>query len=413
MKIFILTLIILKIIFKNYLTIKQIIYIYKRKEKIPAIFQDRIDLDKLKKSNSYNLEKLKFSIFSSNFSDVILILFIFTPLFGIFSKYFSSLSLNYLLESLLFFSSLIFLNFLLTLPFDFYFNFKIEKKFNFSNYNFKNWSFDKIKELFISLVIVNIITGFIILITGEKFVFSPIRIISIILITSILLIFFQYILPIVIIPFMYKMKRLDDTILSENIKNLIEKSGYTFDGVYVIKESEKSSHSNAMFTGLGNKKRVIIFDNLLKKFSNDEILGIIGHEIGHGKLKHVLNFLFISIILSSIFIILSFIILSKDFFYDIFNIPNIAFSGLFLLYFLTSEIVLFFFNPLLNHISRKFEYDADRFSKKILNSPDPLIKSFKKFASEELVSLQVDPFYEFFYYSHPDLEKRIERLLKV
>ncbi|MEJ5307789.1 MAG: M48 family metallopeptidase [candidate division WOR-3 bacterium] len=412
MKFLLLTIIILKNIFVFFLNIKEKLYIQKHSKNIPENFKDVLDESKFSISNSYNIEKLNFSNISLIFSQTILLIFIFSPLLNLFSSYFDKLNTIYILKSLSFFSFLIIISTLFSLPFDFYFHFKIEKKYGFLKYKISGWLKDKLKELLINLVLTNIFVLVLIGIVGKNFYFSPLKILGITIIFVFLLVLFTFIVPIILIPFMYKTEKLKDEKLMSKIKELIEKSGYTFDGVYVIRESEKSTHSNAMFTGIGIKKRVILFDNLLSKFSEDEILGVVAHEIGHGKLAHIKKFLILNIVAIFLFIIASFSILSNDYIYKIFSVPLNSFTGIFLLSILTSELILYFFNPLLNSISRRFEFEADNFSKNLMKDKTPIIKALKKLAFEELSSINVDPVYEFFYYSHPTLEKRILNLQK-
>ncbi|KUK87835.1 MAG: Zmpste24 [candidate division TA06 bacterium 34_109] len=410
MKFFILVVILAKNLFVIFLNLKEKNYIKKNSKNLPDIYRDVLDEKKFELSNNYNIEKLNFSNISLIFSKTLLLIFIFSPLFGIFSNFFESLNTYYLIKSLLFFTSLIILSTIFNLPFDFYFHFKIEKKYGFLKYNFKGWVKDKLKELLLNLVLTSIFILVLIGIVGNIFYFSLIKVTIVSSIFIILLIIFIYIFPTVLIPFMYKTEKLKNDELFLKIKEIIERSGYRFFGVYVIKESEKSTHSNAMFTGIGNKKRVILYDNLLNNFSEDEILGVIGHEIGHGKLKHIQKLLIFNMFSVTLFILSSFALLSNNYIYNIFNIPTNSFTGIFLISILFSEIILYFFNPLLNSISRGFEYSADSFSRNLLGNGSPLIKALKKFASSELSNINVDPFYEFFYYSHPTLTKRIKKL---
>lgn len=412
MKSLLLILIIFKNLFVLFLNLKEKNYIQKNSNNLPEQFKDILDQQKFSLSNSYNIEKLHFSNISLIFSQTILLIFIFSPLFKIFSSHFDNLNSLYIIKSLSFFTSLIIISTLFNLPFDFYFHFKIEKKYGFLKYKLFGWFKDKLKELLINLILTNIFVLVLVGIVGKTFYFSPLKIFVVTIILVFLLVLFIFIVPIVLIPFMYKTEKLKDEKLMTKIKELIEKSGYTFDGVYVIKESEKSTHSNAMFTGIGKKKRVILFDNLLSKFSEDEVLGVIAHEIGHGKLAHIQKFLILNIFAIFLFIVASFSILSNDYIYNLFSIPVNSFTGIFVLTILTSELILYFFNPLLNSISRRFEFEADNFSKNLIQDKTPLVKALKKLAYEELSNINVDPVYEFFYYSHPTLSKRILNLQK-
>jgi len=205
---------------------------------------------------------------------------------------------------------------------------------------------------------------------------------------------------------------LDDGQLKNEIHTMLEKCSMKIKGVFSADESKRSTHANAAFAGFGKSKKIIIFDTMLNNsYSNDEIIAVIAHEIGHAKKKHIIKQMFLSIILIFFSVAVILFILSSDFIYNSMAINKEFYAGLLIVNFLISEI-MFFFKPLFGRLSRKYEYEADAYSKKITGSAEPLIATFKKFVTNDMTNINPHPIYEEFFYSHPSIIKRITELKK-
>jgi STE24 endopeptidase len=175
-------------------------------------------------------------------------------------------------------------------------------------------------------------------------------------------------------------------------------------------ESKKSAHANALINGFGRSKTIILFDNLLNQYSEQEILAVIGHEIGHGKKGHLFKLMGLMVTELFLYILLTAYFLAADFPYRAFGIEKIFYSGLFLAYIFFFNIFSFFIQPAFSCYSRALEYQADDYSKQLLGSGEPLQASFKKLITNEMNLIRPHPWYESFYYSHPTLLKRIKTL---
>lgn len=305
---------------------------------------------------------------------------------------------------------------IVSIPFSIYDEFKIEKKFGFSNMTFKLWITDFIKSNLISLII----SGLLLLpLTAILMFFQKTWWIFVTIILFCFTLIAQIIYPLVIAPLFNKFTPLEDGELKDSIIKLLEEKGFKSAGIFVMDASKRSGHSNAYFGGMGKSKRIVLFDTLIKQLSKDELTAVLAHEIGHYKKKHIIKRFLLMIpveflVLFILNILANIPALYTGFgFYQIngLEIQSIQFIGLFLsiiLYGSVQEI----FSPLFNMLSRKDEYEADNFAAELTGNPDYLINALIKLNSENLSDLIPSKLYAFWNYSHPTLIERIINLKK-
>jgi STE24 endopeptidase len=213
-----------------------------------------------------------------------------------------------------------------------------------------------------------------------------------------------------IVPLFNKQTPLPEGELRTAIENFVSKVDFKLKNIYVIDGSKRSTKANAYFTGLGPKKRIVLFDTLMEQMNNDEIVAVLAHEIGHYKNKHVLkNYLF-SLPFSLLLFYLLGWMLSSDVLAQalggdkaVFHLNAIAF---FTLYAPVSMLLDLSGNVL----SRKYEYQADNFAKSH-GCGNELVSALKKLSAKSLSNLTPHPLYVFFNYSHPTLYQRINKIL--
>jgi STE24 endopeptidase len=210
-----------------------------------------------------------------------------------------------------------------------------------------------------------------------------------------------------IVPLFNKLKPLDDGELKQAITAFSDKAGFELDNIFVIDGSKRSSKANAYFSGLGKRKKIVLFDTLIDKLNSDEIVAVLAHEIGHYKKKHTLISLVTSVVQTGITLyILSLFVgnpdLSKALGSDIpsFHLGLITFG---FLYSPISTIVGLF----MNIISRKNEYAADLYASQQFEG-EFLQTALKKLSVNNLSNLTPHPLYVFFNYSHPTLLQRLK-----
>ena len=304
---------------------------------------------------------------------------------------------------------------LLMLPEGLIDEFKLEKKYGFSNMTFKMWILDTLKSLAISLVLSAVLMGAMVFILLKFpktwWIFLTVLIFAFTIVMQILY-------PLVIAPIFNKFTPLEDGELKSRLTELLQNEGFKVSGVFVMDASKRSGHSNAYFGGLGKSKRIVLYDTLVKELTVDELVAVIGHELGHAKLHHITRKMFVLIPVELLLMLLLNFASGKTSLYTGFgfavsqeNVYTMQFIGLFLSMMVWSSVSTII-TPVQNWFSRKDEYAADRFSAEHAKNPDALISGLIKLNSENLSELIPSKLYAAWHYSHPTLLERIRALKK-
>jgi len=375
-------------------------------DKVPKLIEDVYSKSKYEKSQAYKLANYKFSTLTSIVTFSIIILFLFFDGFYYVDSFVRKFSNNEIIITLLFFGILFIANDIISTPFAYYQTFVIEEKFGFNKSTKKLFFVDKLKGLLLTALIggglLTIIVWFY-LKTGTQFWIYTWALISVF---SLLITMFYSTL---LVPLFNKQTPLEAGELKDSLMKFASKVGFKLDKIFVIDGSKRSTKANAYFSGFGPKKRIVLYDTLIKDLTTDEIIAVLAHEVGHYKRKHVLFNMLLSVILTGITLFLLSLFISNPLLSNAlsvkipsFHIGLIAFS---LLYSPISELT----GLITNIISRKFEYQADNFSKNNFN-PSSLVLALKKLSSKSLSNLTPDKYYVFVHYSHPTLLQRIKNL---
>jgi STE24 endopeptidase len=374
---------------------------------VPVSLSGIIDKETSEKSLSYLALKSRFDIFRSLFSDILILFFIFSPLFNMYNSVITGMNINYMLQGLVFFAVLSAASQLLDIPWALYDAFFIENKFGFNRMSISLWIMDFIKSFIIETAILclAVIAGLWIIGLSPGYWWFIIW-----LFFFILSITLMYISPYIIEPLFNKFEPLDNPELVEKIKGLCEKAGIKAGQVLKMDASKRSSHSNAYFTGIGNVKRIIILDTLIGKLTDGELLSVIAHEAGHWKKKHVIKSIISFEIIAELLLFVCYLFFRTNILPDIFGIqPGGLFAKIIIAGFLLS-IISYYFDPVCSYFSRKNEREADRFAVGITGGYTDLQNSLVKLYKDNLSNLFPHPLYVLFYYSHPPLLERLKEL---
>lgn len=376
----------------------------KRSLTLPSELKGIYDEEKYKKSQDYGKVNHKFSILTSSFNLLLILVFLYFSGFAIIDNLARSYTSNIILISLIFFGVIMFASDILQTPFNIYDTFVIEEKFGFNKTTVKTFILDKFKEWFIAIVIGGGLLALIIWFydtVGEYFwIYAWIAI-------SFFMLFMTMFYTSVIVPLFNKLKPIEDGELKDEITLFCNRVGFILDNVFVIDGSKRSTKANAYFSGLGKRKKIVLFDTLIEQLSNEEIIAVLAHEIGHYKKKHTIIAVFSSIIQTGLTLfILSLFVgnpeLSKALGSEIpsFHLGLITFG---FLYSPISTVIDLFMNV----ISRKNEYAADQFAAENYKGIH-LQNALKTLSVSDLSNLTPHPLYVFFNYSHPTLLQRLK-----
>ena len=377
--------------------------------RIPEGFEGVMDEKKMKQSLAYSGERSRFGSIHLVFSELFFLGLILWGFFPFLDNLLTRPSWNSILTGLLFFMIPGFLNALLDLPFDYYQAFVIEEKYGFNRSTLKIWILDHLKSGLLSLLLFSLVFSLILWLIQSAPQFWWVW-------GFLFLSVFQLVLavlyPVLIAPLFNKFEAIQGEDLKEKITGLMKKAGVGLKGIFQMDAGKRSGHTNAYFTGLGKTKRVVLFDTLLQAHPQEEILGILAHELGHYKRRHILKLflLFAASTLAGLYLAARFLGWSGLYFSFGFGEPK-AYVGLFLLG-LIGQKAGFFLVPFSLALSRRYERQADDYALAQMGTAEPLIAAFKRMAADNLTNLNPHPFYVRFHYSHPPLVERINRLRK-
>ena len=373
---------------------------------IPPVMKDFYHEDKYLKAKNYSKEKGKVSLISSTLSTLITLLFLVFDGYGWLDNF---ISLYYdipFLKSGIFFLALFILSDFISIPFSCYNTFVIEEKYGFNKTTVKTFVLDKIKGYLLTLII------------GGVLLFGAIYIVSLLengfwvwlwVSLSFILLLVNMFYADLIVPIFNKLTPLENGSLREKIESYTNKVGYSLKNIYIIDGSKRSSKANAFFSGLGPRKTIALYDTLVEKHTEEELVAVLAHEVGHYKKKHVFTSLFLTIFQLGLMCFLletclkvgeiSQALGGKEM---VFHLGLVAFG---ILYSPLGTIL----SILMNINSRKNEFEADHYAKTTYSGA-ALELALKKLSVDSLSNLYPHPFYTFIHYSHPPLLKRLSAL---
>ena len=385
------------------------------KDKIPPELEDFYDKEKYKKAKLYSISKSKIGLLSSIISFLFVISLLLFNGYGFLNQLVYSDSLNLFLpleintsfaRSGVFFLILFILNSLISIPFSYYNTFIIEEKYGFNKTSKSTFFLDIIKSTILSILI----GGF--LLFAALYLYDNINEgfwLWLWIGLSLLMVFINMFYADLIVPIFNKLTPLNNVELRKKIENYSKDVGYLLKNIYVIDGSKRSTKANAFFSGLGPRKTIALYDTLIEKHTENELVAVLAHEVGHFKKKHVLSGLLMSVIQIGI----------MAFFFELcLKLPeiSIALGGLDTNFHLGLIGFSIIFSPismissiLMNYVSRKNEFEADAYAKETFNGED-LSLALKKLSVDSLSNIYPHPLYVFFHYSHPPLIQRLRAL---
>ena len=373
---------------------------------LPEKLKGICDEEEYRKTQLYNKDNNKLSLWSSSFNLIVILLMIIAGGFSIADNIARSISSNSVIISLVFFGIIGFLSDIINIPFGYYDTFVIEKKYGFNTMTIKTFITDHMKSWLLALLVgvpvLGLITWFYYR-TGKNFWIYAWGLITV------FSVFINLFYSELIVPLFNKQTPLPEGTLRSMIETFSQKTGFRLRNIYIIDGSKRSTKANAYFSGFGPKKRIVLYDTLQKELSDEEIVAVLAHEIGHYKKKHVLLTLVFSVLTTGIMLFLLSLVVNNPSFSKALGSQIPSFHlGLIVFGILYSPLSLII-GLLTNFISRKNEFAADRFVRDNFK-PELLADALKKLSVKNLSNMMPHPAYVFFHYSHPPLLSRLEKL---
>ena len=376
-------------------------------DELPDTFQGLYDGERYRKSQQYLRTNTRFGWVSGTFFLLVILIFWFGRGFPFLDGYARSLGQGPVVTGVLYIGAILLFQALLFSPFSIYATFVIEERFGFNKTTWATFLKDRAKYLLLSILLGGpLLAGILLFLeyTGENAWW--LCWVSAILVSLVA----QYVVPTWIMPLFNRFEPLEEGELRDAIMACARSMAFPLENVFTMDSSKRSRKSNAFFTGFGRHKRIVLFDTLVEKHTVQELVAVLAHEMGHYKKRHILQTLIIGIIeMGVMFYLLSLFLTYQGLFDAFFMEARSAYAGLIFFGMLYSPIA-FFLGVLLQVLSRKKEYEADRFAVATTGDPDSLVDALKKLSVDNLTNLTPHPLTVFLHYSHPPILERINAI---
>ncbi len=385
----------------NYLNLKSL------SKELPKEFDGVYDEETYTKSQEYTKVVTRFGFITGAFDLIVTLAFWFSGGFNWLDQIVRAWGFGELITGLLFITLLMIAKSIISLPFSIYSTFVIEERFGFNKTTPKTFITDMLKGLALGAIIgIPVLAGILsfFMFTGSLswlYAWGAVTIFTLVM---------QYVAPTWIMPIFNKFTPLEEGELRTAIENYTAKVDFPLQGLFVIDGSKRSSKSNAFFTGFGKNKRVALYDTLIENHTNEELVAVLAHEIGHYKKKHIIKGMITSILHTGVLFYLLSIFLNVEGLFDAFYMESMSvYAGLifFGMLYAPIEMILSIFMQM---SSRKHEFEADAFAAETTGKPEDMISTLKKLSKDNLSNLTPHPFYVFLNYSHPPVLQRIKAI---
>ncbi|UCE02844.1 MAG: M48 family metallopeptidase [Candidatus Latescibacterota bacterium] len=376
-------------------------------DRVPPELVGVVDPATLQRMNAYTLEKGRLGTIQLLVTNVFVAAFLFGGVLRFYDDWVAQRASSFVWSGLLFFLGLFLLDTLVNVPFSLLHNFRIEERYGFNRMGAKLWLSDTLKSLAVGGAILSI------LVPGALFLVqsSPewwwLAVWGFFLLFSI---FLMYVSPYVIEPLFFKLEPLRRAGLEDAIRELVARAGLRASRVFQVDASRRSSHSNAYFTGLGRVKRIVLFDTLVDRLQESEILAVLAHEAGHWKKRHVLQRLLVTELAALLLLYAAYRLLGVSALPQVVGLGSVSFHARLLILGFLASLGLFPLTPLSSAWSRRHEWEADRFATRLTRRPRDLAAALAQLSRDNLANLHPHPLVSRFYDAHPPVVERIRRL---
>lgn len=391
-----------------YLSIRQSRAVLKHRSRVPADFADTVSLEEHQKAADYTLAKQRFARCRIVFEALLLLVFTLGGGLNLLAALSMKFSDGPMTQGVLLIGLFALVNTLISLPLDAYATFKLEARFGFNRSSVGTFIGDRVKGLLLGAVIgVPLLYAVIYLmgITGSLWWLW----VWLVWLGFSLLMLWAF--PKWIAPLFNTFKPLPEGRLKEKIEHLLGRTGFKSKGIFVMDGSKRSGHGNAYFTGLGANKRIVFYDTLLEDMQPDEVEAVLAHELGHFKHRHIIKQMLITFVLALAVLYVLGKLMPEAAFYQGLGVHYPSHAMALLLFLLVLPVFTFPFAPLASLMSRRNEFEADRYAAATASAQD-LIAALTKLYRSNAASLVSDKWYSRFYDSHPGARERVAALKK-
>jgi len=377
------------------------------KLELPPALEGVYKPEDYRNSQEYTRAITRFDFAATTFGLLLLLSFWFAGGFNYLDQIVRAWGFVPIVNGLLYIGILLMAYSLFTLPFSIYATFVIEERFGFNRTTLHTFFLDQVKGLALATLLgIPLLAGILSLFEYSG-PYAWLYCWSIVTIFSLVM---QFVAPTWIMPLFNKFTPMESGKLRDAILKYARSVDFPIKNVFVMDGSKRSSKSNAFFTGFGHNKRIALFDTLIEGHTVPELVAVLAHEIGHYKKKHILQGMIISILHTGVIFFLLSVFLGSPGLYEAFYIEQQSiYSGLLFFGLLYTPIELLL-SIVMQMVSRRNEYEADRHAAETINDPQALVDALKKLSANNFSNLTPHPFYVFLNYSHPPLLQRVHAI---
>lgn len=389
-----------------WLALRHLHYVASHRNAVPAAFSDAITLTQHHKAADYTLAKTRLSFLQIALEAALLLAFTLGGGLQWLDDTLAGVVASDMARNILLIGSVILIGAAVELPLDLYRKFVIENRFGFNTLTPKRFLLDMLMQTTLGVLL------------GLPLLFAVLWLMQTAgalwwLYAWLVWVGFNLTLlaiyPTFIAPLFNRFEPMENGTLKSRIEQLLQKCGFTAQGLFVMDGSKRSSHGNAYFTGFGKTKRIVLFDTLLSHLEADEVEAVLAHELGHFKRHHVLKRMAWVFAASLAFLWTLNWLMTQTWFFSGLNVTNQNTGVALVLFFLVLPVFTFLLQPLTSLYSRKHEFEADQYAA-LQTRAHSLISALTKLYRDNAATLTPDPIYAMFYNSHPDAQQRIAHL---
>jgi STE24 endopeptidase len=375
--------------------------------RVPHVFEGLVDEQKLARVNTYTTDSNRIRLIHGLCRQGLTLVVLLSGFLPWLAHKVSLVGVHSLGEGLIFFATLSLAYAVPGVLFDLYSTFVIEERYGFNATTLRIWVLDLVKQTILSVVLGGLILGLLLTLIRVRhdtwWIWAW-------MIMAAFEATIMWLYPVVIAPWFNRFEPISDRHLEARIRSQLEKAGLRVGGVFQMDAAKRTHHTNAFLTGLGTTKRIVLFDSLLHAHSEEEILAVLCHEVGHWKRAHLIKILVLTAIITLCLLFVTARALDWPLLYRSFGFQEeIPFVGLFLVSVLLS-VVGYFFRPVGSSLSRRFETEADDAAVELMGTSTFLVEALRKLSLDNLTNLCPHPLFVWFHYSHPPVVERIGRL---
>ncbi|MGD8795991.1 MAG: M48 family metallopeptidase [Thiohalophilus sp.] len=381
-------------------------YVSGHRNTVPDAFRDHISLEGHQKAADYTLTKLQFGKIELLVATVLLLIWTLGGGLNWLDQFWRDMTLSPIMTGLAVIFSFMLISSLLDIPLSLYRTFRIEGRFGFNRMTGRLFFTDFIKNIALAVIIGAPLLWVILWLMQDA---SPLWWLYVWAIWMGFSLLMMWAYPAFIAPLFNKFSPLDDSALRERIERLLSRCGFRSNGIFVMDGSRRSSHGNAYFTGLGDNKRIVFFDTLLKSLDPDEVEAVLAHELGHFRRRHIQKRIGVMAVFSLAGLALLGWLLDYNPFYTGLGVEQPSTYIALLLFMLVLPVFSIYLQPLMAAFSRKHEFEADDFAAE-QSDARTLVQALVKLYKENASTLTPDPVYSAFHDSHPPAPVRIAHL---